>query len=79
MEDIAASVVSLTALGIVIIFLLTAAWVYSVPQARPALDRISFRLMLSALFFEFGYDLCYLFTWDKVGQNPSNRMGLGMC
>lgn len=47
-------------IGVCVLVLLLAAWVWSIRSARGFLDRVSFRLLLWSMFFEIIYDVNYI-------------------
>jgi hypothetical protein len=53
--------------------LFAAAWVYSVPEARHTIDRISFRLMIWCMVFGLGYDICYFLAEPRFVSGIDRR------
>jgi hypothetical protein len=47
-------------IGFVLVVLLVSLWVWSVPQARGYLQRLSFRLLLYSMVWETVYDVSYI-------------------
>jgi hypothetical protein len=47
-------------------------YVWSQPNTRPMIDRISFRLLLWSVAFEMGYDIAYIL----VEMDVSSTLGL---
>lgn len=47
-------------IGFVLMVLLVSLWVWSVPQARGYLQRLSFRLLLYSMVWETVYDVSYI-------------------
>ena len=49
-----------------------AAWVWSYPNFRMYLDRVSFRLLLWSMVFELAYDVAYIAVELYVSVLPSS-------
>ena len=54
------------AMFLALIVLGLSAWIYSVPSARSALDRISFRLMLYTMVVEVGFGIVFVLNLPGV-------------
>ena len=70
-----ATVLSIISVGFCLFVLLAAAWVYSVPEARHTIDRISFRLMVWSMVFGIGYDVCYFLAEPRFVREPRLEHG----
>ena len=56
-------------LGMSLFILISTAWIWTYPDARHYLDRISFRLLLWAVAFEVIYDTDSIIFYSNVGSS----------
>ncbi|WVW86436.1 hypothetical protein I302_108484 [Kwoniella bestiolae CBS 10118] len=79
-SGIAANVFSSFSLAMTLGFLGGTIWIYSYPNCRHILDRVSFRLLTVAMFFEFWYSFTFLLLYinDTIYQ-PGGTLGPGHC
>ncbi|WWD03864.1 hypothetical protein V865_001920 [Kwoniella europaea PYCC6329] len=79
-SGIAANVFSALSLIMTLGFLGGTIWIYSYPNCRHILDRVSFRLLVVAMFFEFWYSFNFLLLYiNDTIYRPGGSWGPGHC
>ncbi|WWC64875.1 uncharacterized protein I303_107489 [Kwoniella dejecticola CBS 10117] len=79
-SGIAANVAAAFSLATTLGFLGTSIWVYSYPTCRHTLDRVSFRLLVVAMFWEFWYSFIFLMLYiNDTIYLPGHTLGPHMC
>ncbi|WVQ66772.1 uncharacterized protein L199_004963 [Kwoniella botswanensis] len=79
-SGIAANVFSALSLTMTLGFLGGTIWIYSYPNCRHILDRVSFRLLVVAMFFEFWYSFNFLLLYiNDTIYRPGGSWGPSHC
>ncbi|WVR09692.1 hypothetical protein IAU60_006767 [Kwoniella sp. DSM 27419] len=79
-SGVASLVAAATSVTLCFSILAIAAWMWTYKSVRSILDRISFRLLMVAMFFEFWYAGMYLFLYaDPSIFQPGGKLGPKSC